>query len=78
MPVRYRITPHSTTGMSPAELLLGHRPRSRLDLLKPFTADRVEDKQLVQKQQHDRKARKRSFRLETLCSCVTPLEVRDG
>ncbi len=56
---KYRITPHSTTGISPAELLLSRRPRSRLDLLKPFTADRVEDKQLAQKQQHDKKAKKR-------------------
>ena len=59
---KYRITPHSTTGMSPAKLLLSCRPRSRLDLLKSFTADRVEDKQLVQKQQHNRKVRKRSFK----------------
>ena len=28
---QYRITPHSTTGISPAELLLGRRPRSHLD-----------------------------------------------
>ena len=31
----YRLTPHSTTGVPPAELLLGRRPRSKLDLLKP-------------------------------------------
>ena len=30
----YRNTPHSTTGMSPAELLIGRRLRGRLDLLK--------------------------------------------
>ena len=29
----YRLTPQATTGVSPAELLLGRRPRSRLDLL---------------------------------------------
>ena len=40
----YRLTPQSTTGISPAELLLGRRPRSRLDLLKPHTAERVEDR----------------------------------
>jgi transposase InsO family protein len=34
----YRLTPQSTTGVSPAELLLGKQPRSRLDLLKPHTA----------------------------------------
>ena len=32
---KYRITPHTTTGRSPAELLLGRQPRSRLDLLHP-------------------------------------------
>ena len=41
----YRLTPQSTTGISPAELLFGRRPLSRLDLLKPNTADRVEHKQ---------------------------------
>ena len=37
----YWLTPQSTTGVSPAELLLGRQPRSRLDLLKPHTAERV-------------------------------------
>ena len=57
----YRLTPHSTTGMSPSELLLGRRPKSRLDLLKPMTAERVEAKQLTQKKQHDAHAVDRSF-----------------
>ena len=58
----YRLTPHATTGVSPSELLLGHWPKSRLDLLKPMTADRVEAKQLKQKQQHDASAVDRSFK----------------
>ena len=29
----YRITPHTATRLSPAELLMGRRPRSKLDLL---------------------------------------------
>ena len=33
----YRITPQTTTGRSPAELLLGKRPRSRFDLIHPDT-----------------------------------------
>ena len=49
----YRLTPQGTTGISPAELLLGRRPRSKLDLVKPNTAERVEDKQLQQKLNHD-------------------------
>jgi len=32
---QYHITPHSTTGISPCELLIGRRLRSRLDFLKP-------------------------------------------
>ena len=32
---RYRLTPHTTTGYSPAEMLMGRRPRSHLDLLHP-------------------------------------------
>ena len=57
----YRITPQSSTGVSPAELLLGQCPRTRLDLLKPNLADKVENKQLQQKVDHDRAARLRSF-----------------
>ena len=53
----YRLTPQTTTGISPGELLLGRRPRSRLDLLKPHTAERVERKQLKQKERHDSKSR---------------------
>ena len=59
----YRITPQSTTGVSPAGLLLGRRPRTRLDLLKPNTAERVERKQQQQKARHDQKARSRAFRI---------------
>ncbi len=53
----YRITPQTTTGISPSELLLGGRSRSRLDLLKPNIAHRVEKKQSQQKEQHDSRAR---------------------
>ena len=42
---RYRITPHSTTGISPAEMLMGRRVRSQLDLAFPDVAARVEKKQ---------------------------------
>ena len=35
----YQLTPYSTTGMSPAEMLLGRHPKSRLDFIKPMTAD---------------------------------------
>ena len=32
---KYRLTPHSSTGFSPAELMFGRKLRSTLDLLKP-------------------------------------------
>ena len=54
----YRVTPQSTTGISPAELLLHRQPRTHLDLLHPNTPLRVEQ---VQKQKYDLKARSRSF-----------------
>ncbi len=59
----YRLAPQTTTGSSPAELLLGRRPWSRLDLLKPSTADRVESQQRKQKAQHDAKAKERRFEI---------------
>ena len=40
-----RITPHATTGQSPAELLFSRRPRSQLDLAHPDTAKRVRSQQ---------------------------------
>ena len=39
---QYRISPQTTTGVSPSEWLLGRCPRSRLDLLKLHTAEQVE------------------------------------
>lgn len=41
----YRITPHATTGETPAKLLIGRNLRTRLDLLKPDTSSRVRQKQ---------------------------------
>ena len=57
----YRVMPQSTTGVSPAELLLHRQPRTRLDLLRPNTPLRVEEKQQVQKRKHDSKSKTRSF-----------------
>ena len=56
----YRITPQSTTGSS-AELLMGRKLRSRLDLVKPNLAKRVKEKQLSQKQTHDKHCKERFF-----------------
>ena len=57
----YRTTPHSTTGSTPASLLLGQNPRTRLDLLKPNTAEQIESKQLTQKKFHDNSVKSRLF-----------------
>ena len=62
----YRISPQSTTGVSPSELLVGRRLRTRLDLLKPNTAVTVEEKQLKQKRQHDARAKDQTFELGNL------------
>lgn len=50
----YRLTPHSTTGVSPAELLFGRRPRSLLDSLHPDLPSKVSKCQERQKAAHDK------------------------
>ena len=47
------MTPHATTGRASAELLLGHQPRSVLDLLHPNTRLQVRLNQERQKIRHD-------------------------
>ena len=58
---QYRITPHNTTGIAPAELLLHARPYSRMDALFQNTADRVQAKQEQQKSTQNTTAHNRSF-----------------
>ena len=58
---QYRITLHSTTGITPAELLAGRKPKARLNLLKPNVDARVEDIQVKQKFKHDQHAKDRCF-----------------
>ena len=41
---RYRVTPQSTTGLSPSQLLMGRRLRTRFDLLHPDVAVRIDGK----------------------------------
>ena len=43
--LRYRITPHTTTGESPSMLLYGRQLRTRLDLYRPSVSDSVSQKQ---------------------------------
>lgn len=42
---RYRVTPQTTTGLSPSQLLMGRRLRTHLDLLHPDTTRRIQEKQ---------------------------------
>ena len=58
---RYRITPQTLTGVSPAELLLGRNPRSRRDLVYPEIGRKVSQSQTSQKQAHDRHAKERTM-----------------
>lgn len=57
----YRITPHATTNTSPAELLMKRKLKSALDLVKPDLTSSVHDKQLKQKQYHDKNTKQRNF-----------------
>lgn len=63
---KYRNTPHSTTGVTPAELLLGRKPRTHLDLLHPDMASHVAKKQNEQKKAHDKRQPERSFKVNDL------------
>ncbi|XP_061774106.1 uncharacterized protein K02A2.6-like [Nerophis ophidion] len=59
--LRYRTTPHSTTGESPADLFLKRHVRTRLDFLKPSITERVRKRQYQQKEKHDSQASERQF-----------------
>lgn len=61
---KYRLTPQTTTGHTPAEILMGRRPKSRLDPLRPDMKAKVEGKQEKQKDRHDQHARERQLKLD--------------
>ena len=50
---KYQITPHSTTGVPLAELLMGGTPRSKLELLQPNLSSKVQHSQMTRKKNHD-------------------------
>lgn len=56
----YRTTPHCTTGCTPAELQLGRKLRTRLNVIQPSLRDKVEFKQSRQ-QEYFRGNRKADF-----------------
>ena len=58
----YRVTPHTTTGLSPAELLLGRKLRCTLDSIHPDLSRKVMKKQEQQTKDHNKKAKGRWFK----------------
>ena len=69
--IKYRNIPHSTTGTTPAELLMGRKPRTHLSLIHPNLATRVQEQQDRQKSGHDQHTKLREF------SVNAPVFVRD-
>lgn len=59
--LKYRATPHSTTGVTPAQLLMKKKIRTRLDLLLPNIASQVRLKQGYQKHAHNYHAKERDL-----------------
>ena len=59
--LRYRNTPSSTTGVTPAELFMRRPLKTRLDLLRPQLRSKVVRKQADQKQRHDAHSCDREF-----------------
>ena len=62
--LKYRVTPHSSTGTSPSELMMGRRLRTQLDLLCPDTGRNVQQSQERQKRAHDSHAKPRHFKVD--------------
>ena len=58
---QYRITPHTTTGQAPAQLLIGRCLRSHLDQLLPDLTSHVQNKQQLQKERYDQHTKPRNF-----------------
>lgn len=56
----YQITPHNSTGSPPAELLMGRKLRTQLDLLLPDLGRKVQLTQDKMKQAHDAHSRQDS------------------
>ena len=58
---KYRLTPHSSTGVSPVELMFGRKLRSQLDLVKPDAGQKARQEQDRQRKGHDAHAKPRVF-----------------
>jgi hypothetical protein len=65
--LKYRITPHTTTGVAQAaKLMMGRHLRTQLDLIQPNLGDRVREKQSQQKAVPDSLARLRIIKTGNL------------
>ncbi len=64
--LKYRIAPHTTTGVPPEELLMGRRLQFRLNLLYPELSQKVQSQQLKQKRSHDNTKTLRSIQVRDL------------
>ena len=60
---RYRITPHSTTGVAPSMLLMKREVRSKMNLIRETTLEKTLRTQTRQKDHHDQTARERSVQI---------------
>ena len=58
----YRLSPNTTTGIAPAELMLKHQPRSHLDSIVPNIKGNIRQQQQKQKTKHDVCSRVRTFK----------------
>ena len=56
--LKYRIIPHTTTGIPPAELFFKRTLRTKFSLLKPDMEQFVQDKQELRKKCHDKKGQR--------------------
>ena len=59
---RYKITPQTLTGVSPVELLLGRKPRSRLELVYTEIGRKVRQSHASQKLARDWRAKEPTVR----------------
>ena len=75
---QYRITPQTTTGMAPAELLIGRRLKSRLDILMPSFDERVRARQSQQKLNQTRSQEHDNSPLMIKCLYVIMLKETNG
>ena len=59
--LKYRSTPHSVTGLKPCSLMLKRDVWTVLDLVKPNSQVKIQNKQADQKKNHDRRSKVREL-----------------